>query len=80
MTLEEWLETLSRELGLTELTVDDDLIRTVLDVARDAAHEVERVAAPLTTFLLGVAVGRGAELGPAAQTTTALLTDTPAPD
>ena len=80
MTLEEWLNTLSRELGLTELTVDDDLIRTLLDVARDSAHGVERVAAPLTTFLLGVAVGRGAELGAVAQTTTGLLTDRPAPD
>jgi len=80
MTLEEWLDTLSRELGLTEPTVDDDLIRTLLDVARDAAHEVERVAAPLTTFLLGVAVGRGADLGAVAQTATRLLTDPPAPD
>jgi len=74
MTLQDWLDTLSRELGLTELPVDDDLIRTLLDVARDAAHEVERVAAPLTTFLLGVAVGRGAELGAVAQTATGLLT------
>ena len=80
MTLEEWLDTLSRELGLTEPTVDDDLIRTLLDVARDAAHEVERVAAPLTTFLLGVAVGRGADLGAVAQTATGLLTGPPPPD
>jgi hypothetical protein len=80
MTLHEWLDTLSRELGLTDLTVDDKLMRTLLDVARDSAHEVERVAAPLTTFLVGVAVGRGAELGAVAQTTTALLTDRPAPD
>ena len=80
MTLHEWLDTLSHELGLTELTVDDELVRTLLDVARDAAHEVERVAAPLTTFLLGVAVGRGAELRAVAQTATALLTDRPAPD
>ena len=79
MTLEEWLETLSRELGLTELTVDDDLIRTVLDVARDAAHEVERPAAPLTTFLVGVAVGRGATLDAAAGTATALLLDSTEP-
>jgi len=80
MTLHEWLDTLSRELGLSDLTVDDDLIQTLLDVARDAAHEVERVAAPLTTFVLGVAVGRGAELGAVAQTTTALLTDAPTRD
>ena len=34
-------------------------VSTLLDLARDAAHEVERVAAPLTTFLAGVAVGLG---------------------
>jgi hypothetical protein len=31
------------------------------------------VAAPLTTFVVGVAVGRGATLGSAATTATALL-------
>jgi hypothetical protein len=34
---------------------------------------VERVAAPLTTFLVGIAVGRGAALSTAAATATALL-------
>ncbi len=52
---------------------------TVLDLARDAAHEVERPAAPLTTFLVGVAVGRGATLEGAASTATALLLDTTEP-
>ena len=47
---------------------DDDTMHTLLDLARDAAHEVERPAAPLTTFLVGVAVGRGATLGAAAGT------------
>jgi len=32
----------------------------LLDLARDAAHNVERKSAPITTYLLGVAVGRGA--------------------
>jgi hypothetical protein len=36
---------------------------------------VERVAAPLTTFLVGIAVGRGAALGSTAATATALLMD-----
>jgi hypothetical protein len=30
----------------------------VLDLARDVAHGVARPAAPLTTFLLGLAAGR----------------------
>ena len=45
---------------------------TVLDLARDSAHEVERLAAPLTAFLVGVAVGRGDSLGGAAAKVTAL--------
>ncbi|MDG6101140.1 DUF6457 domain-containing protein [Dactylosporangium aurantiacum] len=33
----------------------------ILDLARDVAHNVARPGAPLTAFLLGVAVGRGAD-------------------
>jgi len=36
-------------------------IETILDVARDAAHNVERPAAPITTYLLGYAVAQGAD-------------------
>ena len=32
-------------------------VRALLDVARDAAHRVDRPAAPLTTFLVGYAAG-----------------------
>ena len=50
-----WIEDLRRELGVdAELDVD-----RLLDVARLAAHQVERKVAPLTTYLMGVAVGRG---------------------
>ncbi|MET9019264.1 NTP transferase domain-containing protein [Actinopolymorpha sp. NPDC004070] len=38
--------------------VDSDLIDTILDLARDAAHNVDRPAAPLTTFLVGYAAAR----------------------
>lgn len=40
------------------LPVDEALLSTVLDLARDAAHAVERPAAPLTTFLVGYAAAR----------------------
>jgi len=73
MELKQWLTTLSGELETSDVTMDDDAVRTVLDLARDSAHEVERVAAPLTTFLVGIAVGRGAALSTAAATATALL-------
>lgn len=53
--MEEWLAAVSTRLGVT----GDVDVALVLDVARDAAHAVERPAAPLTTFLLGVAVASG---------------------
>jgi hypothetical protein len=73
MELKQWLNTLSVELGTSDVTMDDAAVRTLLDLARDSAHEVERVAAPLTTFLVGIAVGRGATLAATAATATALV-------
>lgn len=58
--LDDWLAAAAAELGLDPGSVD---IATVLNVARDVAHEVARPAAPLSTFLLGVAVGRTAAEG-----------------
>lgn len=55
--LEEWIEAACLELNLERSLVDRDL---VLDMARDVAHGVARPAAPLTAYLLGLAVGRGA--------------------
>jgi uncharacterized protein DUF6457 len=55
--LADWTAQLKRELGLTG---DQDLdldVRAVLDLARVAAHQVDRPAAPLTTFLVGYAAG-----------------------
>ena len=37
-------------------------MKVVLDLARDVAHGVARPAAPLTAYLLGVAVGQGRPL------------------
>jgi hypothetical protein len=80
MELKHWLTTLSAELGTSDVTMDDDAVNTLLDLARDSAHEVERLAAPLTTFLVGVAVGRGGALNAAAATATTLLMNDEAPD
>ena len=49
--LDEWTRALLAELDL-DLDVD---IRLLLDVAREAAHSVDRPAAPLTTFIVGYA-------------------------
>jgi len=67
--LDDWLA----EVG-TELGIDDEVqVRLLLDVARDVAHGVLRPAAPLTTYLVGVAVGRGLDPGEAAGRVSALV-------
>ena len=73
MTLKEWLAAVAAELDVADAALDPDAVRTLLDVTRDCAHQVERVAAPLTSYLIGVAVGRGATLDEATATATALL-------
>lgn len=57
--LGDWLAELQGLLGIED-RIDVD---TVLDVARDVAHGVARPAAPLSTFALGLAVGRSAAAG-----------------
>lgn len=52
------MEAVCLELGLDRDEVDRDL---VLDLARDVAKGVARPAAPLTAYMLGLAVGRGAD-------------------
>ncbi|HEY0237495.1 MAG TPA: DUF6457 domain-containing protein [Friedmanniella sp.] len=74
----EWLARLGAELGTDDVRLDDAAVTALLDLTREAAHGVERIAGPLTTFLIGVAVGRGAQVGAATQSATALL-DEPAP-
>lgn len=52
--LDDWVAALATELRV-ELDVD---VRGLLDLARVAAHSVDRPAAPLTTFVVGFAAGR----------------------
>jgi hypothetical protein len=70
--LDEWLAEACGALGLT--AISDEERQTVLDLARDVAHGVVRPAAPLTAFLLGLAVGRGADLQTASTALSALAT------
>ena len=62
-TLDEWAAAACGELGLDPAALD---ARLVLDLARDVAHGVARPAAPLTAYLLGVAVGQGRPLAESA--------------
>jgi len=58
-TLDDWTDAMCAELGLDPKDVN---IKTVLNLARVAAHTVDRPAAPLTAYVLGIAVGRGEPL------------------
>ena len=58
-TLDDWTDAPCAELDLDPY---DARQTTVLNLARVVAHTVDRPAAPLTAYFLGVAVGRGAPL------------------
>ena len=55
-SLDRWVAAVCAELGLEPAAVD---VPMILDLARDAAHQVERPAAPVTAYLLGLAVAGG---------------------
>jgi hypothetical protein len=64
VTVAEWMERLRAELGddpALSLTRDEE--RALLELARVAAHSSERIAAPLTTFVAGIAMA-GVPPGP----------------
>ncbi|HEX8628251.1 MAG TPA: DUF6457 domain-containing protein [Catenuloplanes sp.] len=74
--MDAWVTVACRELGLDPAEVDP---KVVLDLARDVAHNVLRPGAPVTAYLLGVAVGRGTAPGDAAARLSALAAAWPAP-
>jgi hypothetical protein len=51
MTGSEWIRKFADELGVEPLT--DDEVEALLDLAGVAAHASERLAAPLTCYLVG---------------------------
>ncbi len=53
MNLHDWIDELCDVLDV-ETEIDEGLI---LDLAREAAHNVERPAAPISAYLLGFAAG-----------------------
>ena len=74
-TLDDWAGALCAEFGLDP---PDGSQKVVLDLARVVAHTVDRPAAPLTAFFLGMAVGRGEPLPETAQRIQELARDWPA--
>ena len=77
-----WIRHVCTVLELpTEVAEHEQLL---LDVARDVAHNVLRPAAPLTTFLVGLAAGRAgatrADIEQTATVVSALAAEWPKPD
>ena len=68
--MDDWIAAACLDLGISPpLSIPE-----ILDLARDAAHNVERPAAPITTFLLGYAVGQGSDITEAAARLSRLAT------
>ena len=70
--MDNWIDELARGVGEEPLTAAE--IEQLLDAARDVAHRVERKFTPLSTFVIGCAVGRKvADGADRAETLSAIL-------
>jgi hypothetical protein len=68
-----WLVGYADALGLT---LTDDEIEALLDLAREVAHGTERKNAPLASFLAGRFVGSGGSLADAIERARRSLPET----
>lgn len=78
-TLDDWVLRACESLDLQPDTLPNDLRNDLLDLTRDVAHGVARVAGPVTCYLAGVAVGRGEPPATVLAALRAALTDQPPP-
>jgi uncharacterized caspase-like protein len=76
-TLEDWTAAVSADLGLDPGPLATADTRAVLDLTRDVSHAVDRPAAPVTAYLLGLAVGRGLTLPDATERVKTLVAGWP---
>ena len=58
-TLDDWIGQACGALDLPPDTIPTERRDALLDLTRDVAHGVARIAGPLTCYLVGIAVGRG---------------------
>ncbi|GAA0451459.1 hypothetical protein Ade02nite_76430 [Paractinoplanes deccanensis] len=56
--LDAWIKAVGAELGIDPADVPTG---AVLSLAKDVAHNVVRPGAPVSAFIIGLAVGRGAD-------------------
>jgi hypothetical protein len=68
--IEEWTDLAAAELGVPPQDMDKT---TILALSRYVTRDVCGAAAPLTFYLVGVAVGRGMTLGDAAARVSVLV-------
>ncbi|HET7385526.1 MAG TPA: DUF6457 domain-containing protein [Nocardioidaceae bacterium] len=71
MSLHDWIDELCDALDI-EPDVDEGII---LDLARDCAHNVERTAAPISTYLLGYAAAQHGDRPDTVEKLAALATE-----
>jgi hypothetical protein len=72
--VDDWLSDVGLALGVPVAEVlTDDLREELLGVTGQIAHQVVRVAVPWTSYLIGVAVGRGASPSEALRLVNELL-------
>jgi uncharacterized protein DUF6457 len=74
-TLDEWTAAVCADLGVARPDA-----KAILDLAREVAHAVDRPAAPLTAYLVGVAVGQGSDVRDAMRKVTRLAAGWPGED
>jgi len=76
-----WLADLGTALGLSADEVLPPALRdALLGLTGEIAHRVVRLAVPLTSYLVGVAVGRGASPQDALRIVSQVLPPAPAGD
>jgi Domain of unknown function (DUF6457) len=61
MTVEDWIDRLADALGVPRVAPKE--MGALLKMSREVAHGVERKDAPLSTYLVGVYVGRRTAAG-----------------
>lgn len=58
---DDWLTDAAAALSLPPGLITDEVRADLLDLTRDIAHNVARIAGPLTCYLVGMAVVNGAD-------------------
>ena len=78
-TLDDWIADAARALSLPAAPIPVDLRDDLLDLTRDVAHGVARIAGPLTCYLVGLAVAGGASPSAAIERLKELAAAQPGP-